>query len=43
MYFLIPDEDFLKKYNDIWDKVSKSMKKDLIANLPTIKNFWKPK
>ena len=39
MYFLIADEDFLKKYNDIWDEVSKSMKKDLIANLPTIKNF----
>ena len=27
MYFLIEDEELLKKYNDIWNKVSNSMKK----------------
>ena len=26
MYFLIDDDQLLKKYNDIWNKVSKSIK-----------------
>ena len=29
MYFLIDDEELLKKYNDIWNKVCNSMKKEL--------------
>ena len=29
MNFLIKDDDLLKKYNDIWDKVSHSIKKEL--------------
>ena len=28
MYFLIEDEDLLKKYNTIWDKVSTDIKKN---------------
>ena len=28
MYFLIENEELLKKYNDIWTKVSNSMKKE---------------
>ena len=43
MYFWIEDDDSLEKYNTIWDKVSADVKKDLIASLYTIKNFWKPK
>ena len=39
MYFLIEDDDFLEKYNTIWDKVSPDTKKNLIASLPAIKNF----
>ena len=27
MYFLTEDDELLKKYNDIWNKVSNSMKK----------------
>ena len=27
MYFLIEDDDLLKKYNAIWDKVSADIKK----------------
>ena len=27
MYFLIEDDDLLKKYNTIWDKVSADIKK----------------
>ena len=29
MYFLIEDEELCKKYDDIWNKVGKSMKKEL--------------
>ena len=32
MYFLIEDDDLLKKYNTIWDKVSADIKKNLIAS-----------
>ena len=28
MYFLIQDDELLKKYNEIWGKLSKSIKKD---------------
>ena len=28
MYFLIEDDDLLKKYNAIWDKVSADIKKE---------------
>ena len=43
MYFLIEDNDLLEKYNTIWDKFSADMKKNLIASLPIIKHFKKPK
>ena len=39
MYFLIEDDDLLKKHNTIWDKVSADIKQNLIASLSTIKNF----
>ena len=39
MYFLNEDDDLLEKYNIILDKVSADIKKNLIASLPTIKNF----
>ena len=39
MYFLIEDDELLEKYNTIWDKVSADIKKNLIANLSTIKNI----
>ena len=38
-FFLIEDDDILEKYNTIWDKVSADIKKNLIANLFTIKSF----
>ena len=28
MYFFIVDDDLLKKYNTIWDKVSSDIKKE---------------
>ena len=43
MYFLIEDGDLLAQYNTIWDKVSADIKKNLIASLSIIKNFYKPK
>ena len=43
IYFLIEDDDLLKKYNTIWDKVSADIKKSLIRSLSIIKNFCKPK
>ena len=33
----------MEKYNTIWDKVCANINKNLIANLSTIKNPWKPK
>ena len=39
MYFLIEDDDLLKKYNAIWDKARADIKKNLTASLSTIKNF----
>ena len=43
MYFLIEDDDLLEKYNTAWNKVSADVKKNMIASLSIIKNFWKPK
>ena len=39
MYFLIEDDDLLKKSNTSWDKVSADIKKNLIASLSIIKHF----
>ena len=39
MCFLIEDDNLLEKYNIIWDKVRADTKKDLIENLPIIKNI----
>ena len=39
MYFLIKDNDLLKKYNTIWDNFKADIRKNLIASLSTIKNF----
>ena len=30
--FLIEDDDLLKKYNDIWNKIGNSMKKEFTGN-----------
>ena len=38
MYFLIGDDDFIFKINS-----ALVLKKNLIANVSTIKKFWKPK
>ena len=38
MYVLIEDDDLLKKYNTIWDKVMADIKKNFIAGLSAIKN-----
>ena len=43
MYFSIEDEELLKKYNDIWNKVSHSMKRELDCKPSTTKDIWKPK
>ena len=40
-YLLIEDDDLLQKYNIIWDKISTHIKKNLIANLSTIKIFYR--
>ena len=39
MHFLIKDENFLEKYNEIWEKVSNVIEKNLIVNLCIIKNI----
>ena len=36
MFFLIEHDQFLKKYNDTWNKVSYSLKRNLILNPSTI-------
>ena len=43
MYFLIEDDDFLEKYNTIWDKVSTDIKKEFDSQPVSNKNFWKTK
>ena len=42
MSFLIKDDNLLKKYNDIWNKVINSIKKELDCDPSTI-FFRKPK
>ena len=37
-YFLIEDDDLLKKYNTIWDKGRLILKENLKASPPTMKN-----
>ena len=39
MYFLVEGDELLKKYNNIWDKVSGDIKKNLIMNMPTVQRF----
>ena len=39
MSLLIKDDDLLEKYNEIWEKVKNSIKKNLIVNLCTVKNI----
>ena len=41
MYF--EDEKLLKKYNEIWIKVSNSMKKEFDSEPIYKKKFWEPK
>ena len=41
MSFFIKYENFLEKYNKVWDKVSNSIKKSLIVNLCIIKKYLK--
>ena len=39
MYFLIKDENLFDEYNEIWEKVSNIIKKNLIENLYIIKDI----
>ena len=39
MYFLIKNESFFDKYNEIWEKVGHSINK-LIENLYAVKNIY---
>ena len=39
MYFLNEDGELLNKYNKIWNKIRKSIKKGLIVSQSTIKNI----
>ena len=43
MYFLTEDDELLEKYNTSLKKSVLMLKKNLVANLFTIKKFWKPK
>ena len=43
MYFLIVDDDLLKKYNTIWDKVSADIKKEFDSKPVYNKSFLKAK
>ena len=36
--FLIKSKEFLEKYNEIWERVRNTIKKDLIVRLFTMKN-----
>ena len=36
--FLIKDDELLEKYNEIWEKVSKTITKNLIVSLCLIRN-----
>ena len=37
--FLIKNEELLEKYNEIWDKISNTVKKGLNSQLDTMKNI----
>ena len=43
MYFLIEDDDLLKEYNTIWDKVSADIKKEFDSEPVYNKKFLKLK
>ena len=43
MYFLIEYDEFLEKYNSVWDKVSADIKINLISSLSIVKIIWKSK
>ena len=43
MYFLIEDDDLLKKYSTIWDKVRAAIKKEFESEPVYNKNFLKTK
>ena len=43
MYFLIQDDDLLKKYNSIWDKVNADMIKESDSEPAYNKEFLKTK
>ena len=43
MYFFIEDDDLLKRYNTIWDKVSTDIKKEFDSKLVYNKNYLKTK
>ena len=43
MYFLIEGEELLKKYNDIWNKDSNSIKKEFNSEPIFNKKFLKTK
>ena len=43
MYFLIEDDDLLKQYSTIWDKVSADIKKELDSEPFCNKEFLKMK
>ena len=36
MYFLIENDDLLKKYDNIWNNIKNSIKENLIANPSTV-------
>ena len=42
MYFLFEDEEFLRKYNDIWNDIINSINEEFDTNLSTIKICKKP-
>ena len=39
MSSLIKDDELLEKYNEIWEEVKNSIKKNLIMNLYTMENI----
>ena len=43
MFLVIEDDGLIEKYTAIWDKASANIKRNLIASLSAVKNFWKPK
>ena len=38
-FYLINDDELLKKYTDVWNKVSNSIKKEFLTNPSAIKTF----